>query len=348
MPYRNPIQHSMLRRAAFWDYRAPRIYMITITLQDRSRPLLGEVVVSSPANTRPEDVKAFVRPSPLGEEVIKCWNTISVLHPEIRLLGFQLMEEHLHGVLHVQKQLPRPLGNIVGGFKSACTTAFRQLSPGQGDKPLFAPGFQDTILSGENQLERMLHYLQDNPRRAAIRRLFPEFFHHLRDIPFGDGSFTGVGNAFLLEAPLFHQVQASRRITDGEFQQKQREMMAAVKGNAVVVSPCISPAEKELARIAFDSQSPLIVLKNIGFSPLFKPSGAYFDACANGRLLMLAPSQWPYTPARKPMTRMDACVLNALAQQICGSHAAEIHYAGFTPENIAELVNRAMRPSLRR
>lgn len=36
--------HRMTRRRSNWDYCAPGVYMITLTLADRSRGWLGEVV----------------------------------------------------------------------------------------------------------------------------------------------------------------------------------------------------------------------------------------------------------------------------------------------------------------
>ncbi|MBP5300306.1 MAG: hypothetical protein J6Y80_02770, partial [Victivallales bacterium] len=321
----------MLRRCRLWDYHDPRIYMITITLADRSQPLLGDLVVTSPAGCAPEEVKAYLSPSQLGMVVQEFWNSIPRIHPQIRLLGFQLMEEHLHGILHVTARMPRPLGNVIGGFKAVCTAAYRKLFPLAANQPLFSEGFQDTLLSRQGQLAKMKNYLRDNPRRSAVKRLFPDFFRQLRRMPFGTGAFTGIGNSFLLEHPCFYQVQASRRITPEEFARKQQEMLLAIEEKAVVVSPCISPAERELAHLAFDRQAPLIVLQNKGFAKLYKPPGAYFDACAAGRLLMLAPSQWPFVPGKKPMTRADACVLNALAQQICKGDATEIHYQGNVP-----------------
>ena len=340
MLFRNPIKHSMLRRSRFWDYCEPRIYMITITLADRTRPLLGKLVIDSPWDTPPEALRAHIEPSALGNMVQECWNAIHKIHPQVKLLDLQLMEEHLHGILHVTERLSRPLGHVIGGFKSGCTKAHRMLNGTAGQ--LFSPGFQDTLLSGKGHLSRMFQYLHDNPRRAAIKRLHPEFFQKLRHIPFENGTFSGFGNSFLLKSVSFHQVQASRLATQEDPDRKTSEMMKAADEGAVIVSPCISQGERQLARIAFENGSPLIVLQNKGFSPFFKPPGDYFAACAAGRLLMLAPSQWPYQPGKKPMTRMDACVLNALAQKICGPDAKEIHYAGMVPGNLDELVAKAL------
>ena len=344
MDYRNPIHHSMLRRAHFWDYRDPRIYMITLTLANRRRPLLGNLVIDSKPGVSPEEVRAHIVPSALGQSVQEYWQTIPKLHPQIQMYALQLMEEHLHGILHVKERLEYPLGHIIGNFKGICTLSYRQFFPHDPIDRLFSHGFQDTILTHRGQLNRMRQYLLDNPRRAAIKRLFPNLFRSLRQIPFGPGAFTGLGNLFLLERSLFHQVQVSRHTTDEALETQRQEMLRALTDGAVVVSPCISPGERELARSAFNCQAPLIVLQNKGFAPLYKPPGAYFDACAAGRLLMLAPSQWPYQPGKKPMTREDACILNALAQEICGKNATEIHYNGIVPANLSELVIRAMRP----
>ena len=43
---------------------------------------------------------------------------------------------------------------------------------------------------------------------------------------------------------------------------------------------------------------------------------------------MIAPINWPYQPAEKPMTRDAAQVLNRIAQLIAGDGAVEINYKG--------------------
>ena len=63
----------MLRRCKSWDYCAPRIYMISITLADRSLPLLGKLVIDSPKDAPPESVCAHIEPSVLGSIVQDCW-----------------------------------------------------------------------------------------------------------------------------------------------------------------------------------------------------------------------------------------------------------------------------------
>lgn len=45
----------------------------------------------------------------------------------------------------------------------------------------------------------------------------------------------------------------------------------------MLVSPCISPGEKQIAHAALDAGHPLIVLVENGFRPHYKPPGKYFD-----------------------------------------------------------------------
>ena len=96
----------------------------------------------------------------------------------------------------------------------------------------------------------------------------------------------------------------------------------------MLLSPCVSDGEREIAREALAAGLSLVTMHNKGFAPLQKPAGRYFDACADGRLLMLAPAAWPHTTGEKPMTRDAAQVLNRIAQLIAGDGAVEINYKG--------------------
>lgn len=184
--------------------------------------------------------------------------------------------------------------------------------------------------------------------------------------------FAAIGNHFLLNAPSILQVQCSRslcaykrlpqagggqkiardaqgapiieRSTQG-FAEKRDALLAAAKHGAVLLSPCISDGEREIARLAFAAGASVIALRNMGFSPLYKPGGKLFDQTANGKLLLLAPAAWPHSPAAKPMTRQDACVLNRVAQLLAGAGAAAINYQGMTPANVDCLVRAALSPA---
>ena len=127
-------------------------------------------------------------------------------------------------------------------------------------------------------------------------------------------------------------------VETAEFKEKADALLAAAEHDAVLVSPCISHGEKEIARRAFATGRRVISLANKGFSPLYKPGGRLFDQCADGRLLMLASAGWSYLPGEKKSTRMDACALNRIAQLIAGAGAVEIDYKGVRPEGVDDWV----------
>lgn len=186
--------------------------------------------------------------------------------------------------------------------------------------------------------------------------------------------FQAIGNEALLKAPAIFQIQCSRsylayrrvakpggglkiardesvrpiiETETGEFREKLEVLLAMAAKGAVLISPCISDGEREIARRAMEAGARLITLSNKGFSKLFKPGGKAFESASEGRLLMLAPAAWPYQPGEKKMTRFDACALNRIAQLIAGEGAAEINYHGMKPSNVDGLVAEACRADAR-
>ena len=52
--FRREILHSMLRRRTGWNYKGVGWYMVTLTLADRSRGWLGELVVGEAPSSKRE------------------------------------------------------------------------------------------------------------------------------------------------------------------------------------------------------------------------------------------------------------------------------------------------------
>ena len=433
MAIRAEIKHSMLRRCNGWDYRQLCIYQITLVLADRKSKALGRLVIPEQkdlklprqAHGRPLSAQdralqvsdktllaqdgllglvsvtaaagleaaasSYIALAPAGEAVMREFLRIGEHHPEIKPLFIQVMPDHVHFIIYVTKPMARPLGQAIAGFKAGSSKA----AIGKGG--LWAEGFQDTILFHEGQLDSMFTYLRDNPRRLAVKQLFPELFRVRNDLcltlprqaqdrprqtqdrslcsvlgagaPSFKAHFSAIGNLFLLDSPNIVQVQCSRAYfaykrvakpgggrkiardaagvpiiekTTPEFEEKRNELLAAAKHGAVLISPCISDGEREIARLAFAAGLPVVALRNMGFSSLYKPGGKLFDQTANGKLLLLAPAAWPYSTSEKPMTRFDACALNRIAQLLAGDGAAVINYKGMQPKDIDRLVREAV------
>lgn len=364
--------HRMTRRRDGWDYCAPCAYMITLTLADRSRPWLGEVVTRE-HNGGLTAGEVVVVLSELGRLITEKWREIAANWPGVEVADFIVMPDHLHGILIITRRQKHPLGQIVGSFKARSTSAAGKLAvvPASllAGSSLWSAGLVDSILWSDERFARARAYIADNPRRLLAKRTNPALFTVRRDLaallPLGaDGTeanarFSAIGNEGLLSRIDFHQVQCSRRffayakdkwgkpikteqpaVETGDFRAILDEALAAAKAGAVLVNPCISQGEREIARRAFAAGAAMVVLRNKGFSPLFKPEGSLFDRCAEGRLLMLAPAAWPYTPGERAMTREDACALNRIAQAIARDGASDINYKGLTPSFIDESARR--------
>ena len=224
-PFAGEKKPSMLRRRVGHDYESRRIYLITMTVEGR-RPLLGRLVGDAEAaEGSPEAPR--IELSPLGEEVRNCWTSISSYYPEVKVLAITIMPDHLHGILFVERQMEQHLGMVIKGFKAGCNKAYRRWLAAQeglagrsvpqqccskendGDEDskenngsskenhrgddrthgfLFSRNYNDHILEGADELERWFNYLDDNPRRLAVKRQHPEYFTIVRQRNIGEWS----------------------------------------------------------------------------------------------------------------------------------------------------------------
>ena len=98
--------------------------------------------------------------------------------------------------------------------------------------------------------------------------------------------------------------------------------MLKARQGAVMVSPFISPDEKEVMQVLLKEKSPFILLTDNGFRDYYKPTDILFDACAAGRLLILSP--WSYDSGKRHISRADCVALNAMAEEICNSLTGEV------------------------
>lgn len=321
--WRYETEHSMHRRMADHDYQSRCIYMLTLTLKDRSVERLGRLVWTG--NGRTVEDAVFL-PSALGEAVMGEWKQLECEHPQIRVIRLQLMPEHLHVVLFVRERIEKPLGKFVGIVKNRCNKHYWRelterglLGPKGTEAPpsLFDGNFTDSILMHSGQLDAMIDYVVQNPYRALVKRMNPALFRRVCKMRIGESVFDAIGNRYLLDMPMRMQVRCHNNTTEENLRliQRQKEYFLdrGSKGG-VVVSPCISAGEKEIARAALDAGVPLIVILENGFPPLYKPPGKYFEACAKGLLLMLAP--WPYHMEKRNITRQQCLALNDMASKV--------------------------------
>lgn len=282
------------RRSYSHDYCSCGYYHITATLKERTHLLSS--LPDIPLSQLKENVPVYPILSPLGTKVKEEIQAISSHHPELRILQYVIMPDHIHFVLHVKERLKRMLGYELAGFFGACSHHYNELGSFSEFKPLFQR-FHDSIIFNYNQLEKAIQYVRDNPRRAIIKRANPNLFKRYLHLRIGNHEFAAFGNIFLLRHFNLLPVRIHRRWSEAEFASYHNECMQKIRQGAIPVSPFIHPAEKNIMKETIALGSPLIKLTDCGFEDRFKPYGKDFDACANGRLLLLAP--WPENTGRK-------------------------------------------------
>ena len=220
------------------------------------------------------------------------------------------------------------------------------------ERPLFDDDYDDTICIDADHLQRMLAYVADNPRRAILRHQHPQFMQHCLHVIIGGEDYAAFGNLFLLRWANKLQVFCHRKarlaqLTPAERQQhgytydalptlttsvpyettlhfqRQRESWTAriLAGATVLVTPGISKGELTMKNDCLSHGYPLIHLQAEAIGPYWKPEQSRFEACANGRLLILVP--WHLdskgsvdgVPFDSDYSRFHN--LNTLAAQIC-------------------------------
>ena len=330
-----------------WQWQEPDtvwkgagLYHVTLTIPSRE-PLLGSLVIPDGDATQ-----ARVEILPLGKAVLNIQRQLSSFYPEIQILHYCLMPDHLHAIWYVRQAMPRGIRAAVRGFlqevkkvgrlSSFAPNLIREnyqeraktlreeigaerydaLSPIFTEMPFVRP------MGQRRQLPATLRYIDMNPQRLATKRLMPGFFRVQEGIELAGRTYSGVGNIALLQAERYAPVHVRRMMVEaaehGE-PQKMRDYMngcvlAARKGT-VMVSPFISPQEKQVMEVLLKEERPFICIADNGFRDYYKPHDGLFDAVAAGRVLILSP--WEYDADKHHVTRADCVAMNQMAEEIC-------------------------------
>lgn len=369
-----------------WQWQEPGttwkgagLYHITLTVTSR-QPLLGSLII--PDN---DPSKAIVKRTALGNALVDCLLSIASYHPEVQVLHFCLMPDHLHAVLYVRRTMPKGIRMVVRGFwqgakklgraysvaSSIAPNAIREnnqedklrndqegmlryyqggvknlkeetaqlkaisasLCKQMGNEAYYQlePVFMEIpfirSMGHNTQLPNTIRYIDMNPQRLATKRLMPGFFRVQKDIMIAKRSYDGVGNTTLLIAEHFETVHVRRVLVeeashghDEPLRNYMNSCILMARKGVIMVSPFISPYEKQVMQVMLREQLPFIYLLDNGFRDYYKPTDALFDACASGRILILSP--WTYDVSKRHISRVDCVALNAMAEEICNKETA--------------------------
>lgn len=361
------------------DYYESGAYLVTLVVSGRE-PRLS--VLNDDA-TQPA-----VNLTTTGTIVQQEWEKTAAIQAhhgrQIEITRQVCMPDHWHGVIKVHKRMDISLGSIIQYVKSAITARWRREVTGYVqppctatmirhmskdrrrayyatrpllERPLFDDDYDDTICMNYDHLLCMIAYVDDNPRRAILRRLVPQFMQRCLRITLGGRHYAAFGNLFLLGWVKKEQVFCHRKARLSQLTPAEREQygyahlalapaaeadytttipyhttaafrhqgnshyLSAMVGATVLVTPGISEGEKRIKNMAIERGLPLILLQKEPISSYWKPERQRFEACTRGRLLILAP--WDAT-ALGVVNGVPAATdysqfhnLNRLAEEIC-------------------------------
>lgn len=193
--------------------------------------------------------------------------------------------------------------------------AYYALSPIFEEKPHLR------AMSQRRQLQTTIRYIDMNPERLATKRLMPGYFRVQEGIEIGGRKYSGVGNVEILQAAEYAPVHVRRTMVEaaerGDNQALRDYMNGCVlqaRKGAVMVSPFISPQEREVLGVLMKEGWPVIVLADNGFGEYYKPSEGLFDGVAAGKVLILSP--WEYEAGKRHISRAECVALNGMAEEI--------------------------------
>ncbi len=249
-----------------------------------------------------------VDPQAAGKVIYKALSELKCHFPFIWIMRRCVMPDHVHIALYVRKSTDTHLGTIIKQLKHDCSRGWAELGY-EKEVRLFIDNYHDTFLTKEGQLDNMVRYISDNPRRHLLRKLHPGWFRHFR-ITDGKDTFRAYGNWDLLVEPEREAVRISSTYSSAELVALKRRWLQTVYNDGVLVSPFISKDEKRVRDWAYTNGGAVIYLTNEPFGERFKPSGVMYDVCAEGRLMIV------HIPVGEKLDRGACRRLNDFAKRI--------------------------------
>ena len=220
---------------------------------------------------------------------------------------------------------------------------------------LWQENYHDRVLTEYGQLTKMLNYVEDNPRRAWIKRQHPRLFydkwtldlpipvelaralyresralgevHALEECLLVDRGgeevrtslrFRAMGNCFLANETVLVPLRMSRRATSAEIKACCDLLNErCITEGAVVITPCVSQGEQTIVDSLLAAGHRVIRLQHEAMSTFYAPSDRYLPFVACGQMLLLAP--WPEQPLSNRPNKGRFELMNAISRVLSGT-----------------------------
>lgn len=234
-----------LKRNPLNDYNEGWFH-VTLNTRDKA-PVLGYLTGNPDVEDGDENAPRCVL-TELGKKVEESWNRNPSVYPGIENIEFQIMPEHVHGLVHLKAENKKHLGQIVYGFMVGCTHGYwdtlgipwREMTYEKGarapewqDKDhtrsyrgpaLMVRGYNDVEAIGEDEIETKRQYIRNNPRKRLITRSKPDRFRVVRNQRSKNWTLERALGAVAADPWIGRDVQKCQRLQSNINQRLKRQL----------------------------------------------------------------------------------------------------------------------------
>lgn len=149
-----------------YNYAQGGLYFITLCTQNRAH-LFGQIINSE------------MILNAAGKIAAKCWQDIPAHFPMATLHEYEVMPDHIHGIIEIvgvndysplQFQTPfrspsKTIGSIIRGFKIGVTKWFRYENQGDLNMRVWQRNYYEHIIRNDAEYIRIANYILNNPAK---------------------------------------------------------------------------------------------------------------------------------------------------------------------------------------
>lgn len=158
-------------RLESYDYGSEGAYFITVCTKE-GKPLFWEK--DQPEFVGEDIILPYenVRLSPYGKIVDEAIKAIPLHYPDVKLLLYTVMPNHIHMILHITRadgrmiSSPTSVLTVVGQMKRAVSK--------KAEKPIWQRSFHDHVIRDRSDYEKIAEYIRQNPARWQLDRYYTE------------------------------------------------------------------------------------------------------------------------------------------------------------------------------
>jgi REP element-mobilizing transposase RayT len=163
MPYKPNLHHRRSIRLKGYDYSQAGLYFITICCQDRicrfGKIENGEMILNE-----------------YGQIAYNEWAKLSKRYPYISNDVFQIMPNHVHGIIVLDDAVARntTVGNIIGAYKSLVMNECLKIYKSRNDfmGKVWQRNFYEHIIRNEQSYQNVSDYIIHNPENWAEDKFY--------------------------------------------------------------------------------------------------------------------------------------------------------------------------------